>query len=72
MHQIIIFIVDDFSNKSAILFDCHSINQEHFGKTDKDIENLQTVSKNHSKRLISLELDSKKYSKQLEHLSSSK
>jgi len=70
IHQSIILLENDFSNKSSVLFDEHIIHQEHLEKNDKDIENLQVTTHSHSNRLISLEIDSKKHTMQLESLSS--
>lgn len=70
MHQSIIHLEVDFSDKSSVLFDGHTIHQEHLERNDKDIESLQVTTHSHSERLISLELDSKEHTKQLESLSS--
>ena len=70
MHQSLILLENDFSDKSTALFDGHTINQEHLERNDKTIEDLQAISENHSIRLISLEIDSKEHTKQLENLSS--
>lgn len=70
MHQTLILLEVDFSDKSTILFDGHTMYQEHFEKNDKHIEGLQETARDHSNRLISLEINSKKHTKQLERLSS--
>lgn len=70
MHQTLILLEVDFSDKSTILFDGHTMHQEHFEKNDKHIEGLQETARDHSNRLISLEINSKKHTKQLERLSS--
>lgn len=70
MHQTLILLEVDFSDKSTVLFDGHTMHQEHFEKNDKHIEGLQETTKDHSNRLISLEINSKKHTKQLERLSS--
>ena len=46
------------------------VSNEHIEQNDKDIETLQKLSKNYSDRLISLEINSRKHTKQLEHLTS--
>ena len=46
------------------------MNQEHLEKNDKNLEDVQTILEDHSIRLISLEIDSKEHTKQLENLSS--
>lgn len=70
MHQTLILLEVNFSDKSTVLFDGHTMHQEHLEKNDKHIEDLQETAKDHSNRLISLELNSKKHTKQLERLSS--
>lgn len=72
MHQTLILLEVDFSDKSTVLFDGHTIHQEHLKRNEKDIQDLQKTTHSHSSRLISLEINSREYKKQLEHLSSSK
>lgn len=69
MHKSILLIEDDVHNKIPALFDAHDFHQDHLEKNDKEIENLQSITENHSLRIISLEQDSKEHSKQLKSLS---
>lgn len=72
IHQSLILLENDFHDKSSILFDEYSGNKEHLDRNGKDIKDLKTVLADHSVRLISLEVDSKKHSKKLKSLSSAK
>lgn len=72
IHQSLILLENDFHDKSSILFDEYSGNKEHLEQNEKDIKDLKTVLADHSVRLISLEVDSKKHTKQLKSLSSAK
>lgn len=64
----LIIIEDAVTNKIPAFFDGHSSHQEHLEKNDKEIEELQMVSENHSLRLIMLEDTSKQHSQQLKNL----
>jgi len=72
INKALIIIEDDTHNKIPALFDAHYANKDHLERNDKAIEDLQEKSENHAIRIISLEMDSKHYSKQLEKLTSSK
>lgn len=72
IHQSLILLENDFHDKSSILFDEYSGNKEHLEQNEKDIKDLKTVLAEHSVKLISLEVDSKKHTKQLKSLSSAK
>lgn len=72
IHQSLILLENDFHDKSSILFDEYSGNKEHLEQNEKDIKDLKTVLADHSVKLISLEVDSKKHTKQLKSLSSAK
>ncbi len=70
INQTVIVLENEFKDKTSALFDGHAMNQEHLEKNDKNLEDVQTILENHSIRLISLEIDSKEHTKQLENLSS--
>ena len=70
MHRSIILIEDDVHNKIPALMDAHGFHQDHLERHDKEIEDLQKLTENHSIRIISLEDDIKEHTKQLEHISS--
>lgn len=70
INETVIVLESEFKDKSSALFDGHTTNQEHLERNDKNLEDVQAILENHSVRLISLEIDSKEHTKQLESLSS--
>lgn len=72
INKALVIIEDDTHNKIPALFDAHYANKDHLERNDKAIEDLQEKSENHAIRIISPEMDSRHYSKQLNKLTSSK
>lgn len=68
LHHHMLIIEDSINNKIPTLFDAYSTHQEHIEKHDKQIEDLQSVTENHSLKLIVLEDTAKEHSEQLSNL----